>query len=78
MTWIANTIKFLSGIFININEPLSLGMALLSAGIGLIMFTTTTTILFGIITKEATPYLIPGYFLIGLASIFMCWGIFYP
>ena len=77
MVWIAKIIKLFAGIFININEPLGLGMALLSAGIGLMMFTTTTTILFGLITRESTPYLIPAYFIIGLAAIFMSWGIFY-
>ena len=77
MNLIATLIKFLGGIFIS-NGALDLGIAFLTAGIGLIMFTTTTTILFGLVTRTMTPYAPVGFALLGLSSIFVSWGLFYP
>jgi len=76
MNFIATFIKFLGGIFIS-NGALDLGIALLTAGVGLVMFTTTTTILFGLITRTMTPYAPLGFALMGLSSIFVSWGLFY-
>ena len=89
MTKLAYLIRWFAEIFLgNIDSPneITVGLALLTAGIGLIVFTitstVTTTIFFGLITKsvstESTPFVAIGWLIIGLSAIFLSWGVFYP
>ena len=86
MSTIAKFIQWLASLFLDLGgtDKISIGMALLSAAIGLLLFVTTstvtTTMLFGLIVKEESiktvPYLGLGYFILGLAAIFIAWGVF--
>lgn len=86
-TYVANWIKWFASFFITTSsgDKITVGVALLTAGIGLITFTVTTTtttaVFFGLITKgesvQTTPYVALGWFVLGLAAIFIAWGVFF-
>ena len=87
MNYIATWIKWFASFFINVSgggTTVSIGAAILTAGIGLITFTvtttTTTTIFFGLITRgesvQATPYVAIGWLLVGFAAVIFGWSVF--